>query len=169
MAKLKLNFEKEEDEAVFKVLLRCIKESRNKCLGPSARVITNGVLDKHKLMSACYKSRHTHGGESFHTNIQYWFGDCGMNYDGFDGTMYVVRLINALGKAPTLYSSLKLKLDAYENQKCSFNHIPYNDPNSCLHELEQAVKKAGLTSIYTTEKLKAIISRVDGISNHIPF
>ena len=166
--KISYKFEKPEDREVFRVLLRCIRESNNKCI-MNDKCIMNGRFDKHKLIRACYVSRHNHTGENFQTNIQYWLGDSGMQYDGFDSMMYIVRLINALGsKYKELVSTLNIRLSSYESEKSSpAVGTVYNDPVACKHEIEEAVKKAGLS--FSNEKIQAIISRANGITNHIPF
>ena len=69
------NFEKVQDKAISKCLMRSFKEGGNLM---SVRRRFNGY---HQLISRCYVSRKSHGSESVSLNVSYWPDDIGVYYD----------------------------------------------------------------------------------------
>jgi hypothetical protein len=100
---------REEDYAVFKAFLRCIKEHG----------LWNRIHGYRELIEKCYKSRDDHRGESFLTNIGFWPGDTssGMSRPEIK-LLYMSMIINAIK-----INELKVKpgqMGIVENLKSSF-------------------------------------------------
>ena len=74
----KYNFRKKEDKAVFKALMRCMKEDRNLYILNRVSGGCGGArAGFEEVVRRCYFSRENHRNENFQTNIFYWPEDSG--------------------------------------------------------------------------------------------
>ena len=102
-------FEKRNDKAVFKALIRCYKDDGK---------LWNFYKNKRGLqyiIDHCYSSRHRHPDEPYQTNIHFWPSDIpgGSFKHSITEFLYAVRLVNAMKAKIT--ASLKGHLQEEES------------------------------------------------------
>lgn len=156
----KYKFEKRNDRAVFKVLLRCYKDdgkfSRCYALKRNFRYI----------VEHCYRSRHSHPNENYQRNIWYWPSD--IPGGGFSHSVmsfiYVVRLINALKAKP---KELITRLKEAENDIIYNKGLKGFKKTSLLlsmqDEIHNAYIRCGVSEKETADKIIRIFQAATNI------
>ena len=94
----KYNFKKKEDKAVFKALMRCMKEDRNLYILNRVSGGCGGArVGFEEVVRRCYVSRENHRNENFQTNIFFWPEDSGgLLKSSVTKFIYISLIINSL-------------------------------------------------------------------------
>jgi len=161
--------ENSNDYAIFKILLRLVKESA-----------FHGWTKKNKtpkstkhLVEKCYSSRETHPGEGFGLNLTYWTGDASLisTKNGYDIIMYYTRVLNSTKLNKVDYDVVYKKLiDTLK--KVTMSPKDFTLPNysiiSCIDEIKKVVKNNKYK--HTSKKeYEAIIMALTLIDEGLPF
>ena len=166
----KHKFEKRNDKAVFKALIRCYKDDGK------LWVFYKNKRGLQYIMNHCYSSRHRHYDEPYQTNIHYWPGDIpgGSFKHSITNFLYAVRLVNAMKAKIT--ASLKGYLQEEENNILT----TYNDTGkrkafmempsfyAFYDEIYNAYIKCGYKEAVAEQKAKAICNISHCIKESIP-
>lgn len=156
------DFQRKEDEVVFKALLRCMKEDD---LFNFRRKINIA-----KMVGDCYISRKEHSRESFETNISYWPGDIGAFKYPETKLIYFSLLINNLPKThvnqlkPKFISLLK---NIFANPH-NLSRVVNGNIEHFEDELCKTFVKCGDSEEKANMKAKAIILTLKGSKLDLP-
>lgn len=155
--------EKKEDYKVFKILLRCLKESG------FSNAMQYKIKGLNELIYRCYSSRKSHSHEPLFVNIGYWPDDCGsiLGCDIFQ-LLFFSMLFNRFPTQESLEERFILSLRCVVNNPTT----QYKEKRALLISYFDEISKA----LKNTKNCKDLPKNVDilktvfkGLDEEIPF
>ena len=163
-------FEKRNDKAVFKALIRCYKDDGKLC------DFYRNKRGIQYIINHCYSSRHRHIDEPYQINIHYWPGDIpgGSFKHSITNFLYAVRLVNAMK------AKITANLKEYLQEEGNIILNKYNDTGkrkafmempsfyAFYDEICNAYIKCGYGEAVAEQKAKTICNISHCIKENIP-